>query len=350
MFFLMRSLLIIFAAASGYFIVLPITGAHLSYIGLISGVLIAIAALIFEKRIKKAPLRIVAGGAAGLITGLVAGNLIAYPITHLLAQDSYLELAVYLLANSVIGYLGLTIGMKKGEEFDASRLFAGLSRASDASSGAAGREPSAIMPAIVIDTSVIIDGRIADISETGFIDGVITVPQFVLQELQYIADSPDSLKRSRGKRGLDILAQLQKNPNVKVAITNMDFPDIKEVDAKLVALGKALGAKVLTNDSNLVKIAELQGVAVLSINRLATALRPAAMPGEIMNILVLKEGKEQGQGVGYLDDGTMVVIDNAREFLGKAVAVSITSVLQTAGGRMIFSKLKDDIKRATYQQ
>jgi len=350
MFFLMRSLLVIFAAASGYFIILPITGAHLAYIGLISGVLIAIAALIFEKRVKKTPLRIVAGGAIGLITGLVAANLLAYPVTHLLTKDSYLELAIYLLANSVIGYLGLTIGMKKGDEFDATRLFAGLSVSSHAAAGVPEPQPSAFKPSIVIDTSVIIDGRIADICETGFIDGVLTVPQFVLQELQYIADSPDSVKRTRGKRGLDILSQLQKNPNVKVMITDRDFPDIKEVDAKLVALGKALGAKVLTNDANLVKIAELQGVAVLNINRLATALKPVAMPGEVMNIIVLKEGTEHGQGVGYLDDGTMVVIDNAREFLGKAVAVSITSVLQTAGGRMIFSKLKDDMKRAAYQQ
>lgn len=346
----MRSLLVIFAAGSGYFIVLPILGSHLAYIGLISGVLIAVAALIFEGRVKKTPLRIVAGGAIGLITGLVAANLLAYPITHFFAKDSYLELAAYLLANSVIGYLGLTIGMKKGDEFDASRLFVRIFKDSNVQPSASAPPPAHSRPSIVIDTSVIIDGRIADVCETGFIDGVIIVPQFVLQELQYIADSPDSVKRLRGRRGLDILAQLQKNTKIEVQITGQDFTAIKEVDAKLVALGRELGAKVLTNDANLVKIAELQGVAVLNINRLATAMKPVAMPGEVMNIIVLKEGKEQGQGVGYLDDGTMVVIDNAREFLGKAVAVSITSVLQTAGGRMIFSKLKDEMKRAVYPQ
>lgn len=347
----MRSLLVIFAAGSGYFIVLPATGDKLAYIGLISGVLIAVAALIFEGRVKKTPLRIVAGGAIGLITGLVAANLLAYPLTHYFAKDSYLELAAYLLANSIIGYLGLTIGMKKGDEFDASRFLVRIFKDSHAQPPSAPAVVSAhSKPSIIIDTSVIIDGRIADICDTGFIDGVIIVPQFVLQELQYIADSPDSVKRLRGKRGLDMLAQLQKNTKINVQITDHDYPAIKEVDAKLVALGRELGAKVLTNDANLVKIAELQGVAVLNINKLATALKPVAMPGEVMNIIVLKEGKEQGQGVGYLDDGTMVVIDNAREFLGKAVAVSITSVLQTAGGRMIFSKLKDELRRAAYPQ
>lgn len=341
----MRSLLIIFASASGYFIILPIIGKQLAYIGLISGFLIAVAALIFEERVKKTPLRIVVGGAAGLITGLVAANLLAYPLTLSFGKNSYLELAAYLFANSVIGYLGLTIGMKKGDEFDTSRLLERLFKAVRT----AAPETAQARPSIVIDTSVIIDGRIAEVCETGFIDGVIVVAQFVLQELQYIADSSDGVKRVRGRRGLDVLQELQKSGKIEVRITDRDFHGLKEVDAKLVALAKELGGKVLTNDGNLIKIAELQGVPVLNINRLATAMKPVAMPGEVMNIIVLKEGKEYGQGVGYLEDGTMVVIDNAKEFLGKAVAVSITSVLQTAGGRMIFSKLKDEMKRPAYQ-
>ncbi|OGQ60798.1 MAG: hypothetical protein A3J24_10365, partial [Deltaproteobacteria bacterium RIFCSPLOWO2_02_FULL_53_8] len=253
----MRSLLVVFAAASGYFIALPLIGSHLAYIGLISGVLIAAAALIFEGRVKQTPLRIVAGGAIGLITGLIAANLLAYPLTLFFAKNSYLELAAYLLANSIIGYLGLTIGMKKGDEFDASRLLVRLFKDSHLQPGGPTSQPVHLKPPIVIDTSVIIDGRIADICETGFIDGAIIIPQFVLQELQYIADSPDSVKRLRGKRGLDILAQLQKNTKIEVQITGQDFPSVKEVDAKLVALGRELGAKVLTNDANLVKIAEL---------------------------------------------------------------------------------------------
>ncbi|MEK6790143.1 MAG: PIN domain-containing protein, partial [Deltaproteobacteria bacterium] len=202
---------------------------------------------------------------------------------------------------------------------------------------------------ILIDTSVIIDGRIAEVCETGFVVGALVVPQFVLQELQYIADSPDQVKRVRGKRGLDILKQIQKSSAIVVEITGKDFPEIREVDSKLVAMAKELGAKILTNDANLNKIAELQGVSVLNMNKLATAMKPVALPGEVMNILVLKEGKEQGQGIGYLDDGTMVVIDNGRDYLGKAVDVAITSVLQTTGGRMIFSKMKDDLKKPVLQ-
>ncbi|MBI5562733.1 MAG: TRAM domain-containing protein [Deltaproteobacteria bacterium] len=345
----MRTLLVIFASASGYFIILPL-GKRLALVGLVSGFLIAVAALIFEDRVKKTPLRIVAGGAIGLITGLVAANLLAYPLTLFFGNNSYLELAAYLFANSVVGYLGLTIGMKKGDEFDPSRLLVRLFKDVQAPApGLAVAGRTALSP-IVIDTSVIIDGRIAEVCDTGFIEGGIVVPQFVLQELQYIADSPDGVKRARGRRGLDILKQLQQNAKIEVSITERDFPAIKEVDAKLVALAKELRGKVLTNDGNLHRVAELQDVPVLNMNKLAAAMKPAAMPGEVMNIIVLKEGREHGQGVGYLEDGTMVVIDNAREFLGKAVNVSITSVLQTAGGRMIFSKLKDELKRPVYQQ
>ncbi|MBI5236653.1 MAG: TRAM domain-containing protein [Deltaproteobacteria bacterium] len=350
MYILMRALLVIFASASGYFIILPIIGSKLAYVGLISGLLIALAALTFEERVKKTPLKIVIGGAGGLITGLIVANLLAYPLALSLTGNRYLELGAYLFTNCVIGYIGLSIGMKKGDEFDTAWII-------DRFAGAHVRPPAEGVPAlngktkrqIVIDTSVIIDGRIAELCETGFIEGALVVPQFVLQELQYIADSPDQVKRVRGKRGLDILKQIQKSSSIIVEITEKDFHSIREVDSKLVALAKELGAKIFTNDSNLNKIAELQGVSVLNMNKLATAMKPVALPGEVMNILVLKEGKEQGQGIGYLEDGTMVVVDNGRDYLGKAVDVAITSVLQTTGGRMIFSKMKDDLKKPVLQ-
>ncbi len=332
----MRSLLVLFASASGYFITFQIAGSKFAYIGFISGLLIAALALIFEERVKRAPLRIVAGGAVGLITGLIVANLLTYPL--MINNDNrYLELSAYLLANCVIGYLGLSIGMKKGDELDGDFFKGPSSQAKAKSSG------------LIIDTSVIIDGRIAEVCETGFLDGELIVPQFVLQELQYIADSPDPVKRARGKRGLDVLKSIQSSKKVDVSITERDFPDIREVDSKLVALAKELHGKIVTNDANLNKVAELHGVNVLNLNKLATAMKPVVLPGEVMNILVLKEGKEHGQGVGYLEDGTMVVIDNAREHLGKLIDVSITSVLQTTGGRMIFSKVKEDLKRPVYQ-
>jgi uncharacterized protein YacL len=197
----------------------------------------------------------------------------------------------------------------------------------------------------ILDTSVIIDGRVADISEAGFLEGPLIIPQFVLKELQQIADSPDSLKRNRGRRGLDVLQRMQKNMEIDIQFLDQDFPKIKEVDAKIVALGKELDAKVLTNDFNLNKVAELQGVGVLNINQLANAVKPVVLPGEMMNVYILKEGKEAGQGVAYLDDGTMVVVDNARRLIGKSLDVLVTSVLQTTAGRMIFTRPKEEVER-----
>jgi uncharacterized protein YacL len=197
----------------------------------------------------------------------------------------------------------------------------------------------------ILDTSVIIDGRIVDVCETGFIEGIFILPQFILQELQHIADAADNIKRARGRRGLDILHKIQKMSNITVKIIEQDFPKIKEVDAKLVALAKLLNAKVITNDFNLNKVAELQGVSVLNINELANSLKPVVLPGETMKVFIIKEGKEYNQGVAYLDDGTMVVIENARRVIGKNADVTVTSVLQTTAGRMIFSKLKEDYER-----
>lgn len=348
---LMRILLVVFAALSGYFIVLEVGNEHLAYVGLLSGFIIAVCALVFEERVKRTPLRVVLGGAVGLIAGLVVANLITYPLVLFnILSSFYLEIAAYLLTNSVIGYLGLSVGMKKGDEVTGLNVkairdeLAGVlaaQREKEAKSAPEKEAPKKFL----LDTSVIIDGRIAEVCETGFIEGVLLAPQFVLKELQQIADSPDPVKRTRGKRGLDILRQMQSSARVSVEVTDSDRPDIREVDLKLVAIAKETGARILTNDSNLNKIAELQGVVALNINKLATSLKPVVLPGELMNIQVVKEGKEYNQGIGYLEDGTMVVIDNAREHLGKTVDVSITSVLQTTGGRMIFSKVKEDLRR-----
>ncbi len=346
----MRALLAIFASASGYLIILQVTHNNiLAYIGILSGLLIAVSAILFEERVKRTPLSIVAGGAVGLILGLVVANLLTYPLVINFFRDNlYLQLATYLFTNCIIGYIGLSIGMKKGDELGS---HFGLGNTTQAQGGTsqktAGTTPTTERRAgLIIDTSVIIDGRIAEVVETGFVDGIITVPQFVLGELQHIADSSDQMKRVRGKRGLEVLKQVQASERVTVVITDRDFPEIREVDAKLVALARDTGARILTNDSNLHKVAELQGVGVLNMNMLATAMKPVVMPGELLVITVVKEGKEQNQGVGYLEDGTMVVIDNARAYLGKTIEVTITSVLQTSGGRMVFSKPREEVRQA----
>jgi len=194
----------------------------------------------------------------------------------------------------------------------------------------------------ILDTSVIIDGRIADICDTGFIEGILVIPNFVLNELQMIADSADSIKRNRGRRGLDILNKMQKDQTIMVKISDMDFPEIHEVDAKLVKMAKVMKAMVITNDFNLNKVAEFHGVKVLNINQLSNALKPIVLPGEEMKVALIKEGKDSNQAIGYLDDGTMVVVENGRRRLGHEVDVIVTSVLQTTAGRMIFARIRED--------
>jgi uncharacterized protein YacL len=197
-------------------------------------------------------------------------------------------------------------------------------------------------PIKVVDTSVIIDGRIGDLCETGFVEGRLVVPQFVLRELQQIADSPDALRRNRGRRGFEVLQRLRRCPKVTVEVTERDFPHVRDVDRKLIELARALGGKVLTNDSGLGRVAELSGVGVLNVNELTHALKPVVLPGEAMQVQVLREGREAGQGVAYLDDGTMVVVDRGRSYLGQTVGVTVTRVLQTTAGRMIFTRLRED--------
>jgi uncharacterized protein YacL len=230
------------------------------------------------------------------------------------------------LALLLFAYVGLMLGVTRGEWFDPLSVVAYF------------RGTTTQKNVKVLDTSVIIDGRVADICETGFMDGTLVIPQFVLKELQQVADSADSLKRNRGRRGLDILQKVRKMSGIDVEISELDFPEVKEVDLKIIELAKELDAKIVTNDFNLNKVAQVRGVSVLNINELANALKPVVLPGEFMRVFILKEGKEYNQGVAYLDDGTMVVVDNARKLLGKNVDITVTSVLQTTAGKMIFGK------------
>jgi uncharacterized protein YacL len=336
---IVQYLLILSFAAGGYFIASTIVGENygLACLGSALGLLLAILFIVLEERIKKFPLRMILGGAIGSMTGLALANLLSYAFLSRYTGGSTAELSGYLLLNLALGYLGLGIGMKKGEEY----LSGGLPQ--QTKSTGMGQNPK------ILDTSVIIDGRIADICGTGFIEGTLIIPQFILQELMHIADSSDPLRRTRGRRGLDILNKIQKQVNLQVKILDQDFPQIREVDSKLVALGKKIGGTIITNDFNLNKVAELQGVPVLNINQLATALKPTVLPGEIMNVFIQREGKEPGQGVAYLDDGTMVVVDNGKRHQGKIMDVSVTSVLQTTAGRMIFTVLKEDVQESKYQ-
>ncbi|MBI4688220.1 MAG: PIN domain-containing protein [Nitrospirae bacterium] len=301
------------------------------YYGIAVGAAIGSLGVMLEMFLGKVGFGALFGGITGLSLGLIFAKLLYYPLKAFFINldDIYVPLAL----NTFFGYTGLLVGLKKGKGLVLSDIFRALK------GGPAEENPK------VIDTSVIIDGRIADICETGFIEGTFILPQFILQELQHIADSADSLKRARGRRGLDILHKIQKMSNLTVKIVDEDFPNIKEVDAKLVALAKMLGGKIITNDFNLNKVAELQGVAVLNINELSNAVKPVVLPGETMNIFIIKEGKEPNQGVAYLDDGTMVVVENARRLINKNADVTVTSVLQTTSGRMIFTKIKEDYDR-----
>jgi len=229
-----------------------------------------------------------------------------------------------------MGYIGLMVGAAKGDYLDLSAL------------GGIFSDKTVKRDYKVLDTSVIIDGRIADVAETGFLGGTLIISNFILNELQQVADSPDSSKRQRGRRGLDMLQRLRNNSKLDIQIVETDFPAVKEVDLKLIELGKQLDAVIVTNDFNLNKVAQLRGVAVLNINELANALKPVVLPGEAMRVFILKEGKEYNQGVAYLDDGTMVVVDNARRLIGKTTDISVTSVLQTTAGKMIFGRLWEE--------
>ena len=329
---------IVFVAAlvsAGYYL-RPFDGRPV--LSAVIGGVLAIFIIFFETRIRKATLKTLIGGAVGSILGIAAATLICWIISAQHAQvipeefKSFLTLTLTLF----MGYVGLVVGAVKGDYLDLAAL-----------GGIFVEKGASKAHSLILDTSVIIDGRVADIAETGFLAGTLIIPQFVLRELQQIADSADSIKRNRGRRGLDILQRLQKKKgSYEIVISEADFPDVREVDHKLIELAKQIEGKIVTNDFNLNKVAQLRGVSVLNINELANALKPVVLPGEIMRVFVLKEGKEYNQGVAYLDDGTMVVVDNARRMIGKNVDVSVTSVLQTTAGKMIFGRFNEDARQA----
>ena len=302
-------------------------------IGAVIGVVIGTGILFGEHRLQAVPLPVVLWSGVGLVSALLIAGLIGLS-TGLIgsAEHSVFSLLATLVLFLGVPYWGLRMGTRFGKE--------GL-----ADAGPVLTSVDSALKTKLLDTSVIIDGRIADLCETGFIEGTLVVPHFILQELQHISDSSDGLKRARGRRGLDILNVLQKMNNIQVQLVEDDFPHVKEVDTKLIELGKQMDGKVLTNDFNLNKVAGIQGVEVLNINDLCNALKPVVLPGETIRVFVLKEGKESGQGVAYLDDGTMVVVDHAKASIGKTVDVIVTSVLQTSAGRMIFTRLKEETER-----
>lgn len=301
-----------------------------------------------EQQLGKMPIHDVIAGAIGLAIGLIIANLLGYSFAKIPIVGDYIPV----IFSIVFGYLGITITIKKRQEltglFDFvprfMKEFAKMKEMRAGASQAPAETAKAVAPKAedkaykLLDTNVIIDGRIADICDTGFIEGTLLIPVFVLEELQHIADSSDVLKRTRGRRGLDILQRIRQSTKVKVEITNVDFDDIAEVDSKLVRLGQQVGGKIITNDYNLNKVAQLRGVEVLNINELSNAVKPVVIPGETMHVTIVKAGKEPGQGVAYLDDGTMIVVENGYHHMNESITVEVTSALQTAAGRMIFAK------------
>ena len=296
------------------------------------GAVVAAIIIGIEVRAGEASLKTLIGAAFGSILGIVGAYLIGMLIS---AQDintvpGELKTFMTIALAFFMGYIGLMLGAAKGDYLDLSAL------------GGLFSDKTVKRDYKILDTSVIIDGRIADVAETGFLGGTLIIPNFILTELQQVADSPDSSKRQRGRRGLDMLQRLRNNSKLDIQIVETDFPAVKEVDLKLIELGKQLDAVIVTNDFNLNKVAQLRGVAVLNINELANALKPVVLPGEAMRVFILKEGKEYNQGVAYLDDGTMVVVDNARRLIGKTTDIAVTSVLQTTAGKMIFGRLWEE--------
>lgn len=296
------------------------------------GAALGILIIGFEMRVKRSSLKTLIGAAVGSILGIAGAFLIGVLISIQKESAVPAEMQSFLtiVLAFFMGYVGLMVGAAKGDFLDLSAL------------GGIFSDKNIKVDYKILDTSVIIDGRIADVAETGFIGGTLIIPSFILAELQQVADSADSSKRQRGRRGLDMLQRLRNNSKLDIQIVETDFPAVKEVDLKLIELGKQLDAVIVTNDFNLNKVSQLRGVMVLNINELANALKPVVLPGEAMRVFILKEGKEYNQGVAYLDDGTMVVVDNARRLIGKTADIAVTSVLQTTAGKMIFGRLWEE--------
>jgi uncharacterized protein YacL len=321
--FLLARVLFVVAVAYAAVLVRPFS-PNLG-VNIVCGAALGLLVVIVESRLRSAEVTGLLGALIGGAIGLGLAKTIGAALFWADTTDSRVVfLHSFILL--VFPYLGIVMGARKGEWLQPARI-AGLFR----DTGPQQRYR-------ILDTSVIIDGRIADLCETGFLDGTLVIAQFVLKELQLVADSGDSLKRNRGRRGLDILQKIQKMAGVDVMISDIDFPDIREVDLKLIELARTLRGKIVTNDFNLNKVAQLRGVQVLNINELANALKPVVLPGEYMKVFILKEGKEYNQGVAYLDDGTMVVVDNARRMISRNIDVVVTSVLQTTAGKMIFGR------------
>ncbi len=321
-----RLVVILLIAAGGYFY--PPFG-----LGREAGAAAALALgavfMFLETRIRRAQFKTIWSAAAGTLLGILLGWMIG-SIYQGLFRGSPTAAFVRVFFLVIMPYIGFVIGTRKSEWLDPAHI-AGLFNGKPV-----------VRSYKVLDTSVIIDGRIADICDTSFIEGTLVVPQFILKELQLIADSSDGMKRQRGRRGLDVLDHLQKSSRVSVIISETDFPDVPDVDSKLIECAKSLGARIVTNDFNLNKVAQLQGLTVLNINELANALKPVVLPGEGMRVFILKEGKEKDQGVAYLDDGTMVVVDNSRRMIGQTIDITVTSVLQTTVGKMIFGRFNGE--------
>ncbi len=270
----------------------------------------------------------------GMIFGIISGYLLGLAIVNI--SNQFISQSIVIIFIFIMGYVGFVVGWFKSEDLSFTSTVGTQANVCNAETGFKNK---------ILDTSVIIDGRILDIVETGFLEGEMIVPKFVLQELQQVADSSDSLKRSRGRRGLDMLSHLRESKKVVITITDKDFPDVKEVDNKLLKLAKHIGGVVVTNDFNLNKIAEFQGVQVLNVNELSNAVKPIVLPNEQIKVTVIKEGKDQKQGIAYLDDGTMIVVDNGKDKIGKKVDVVVTSILQTPAGRMIFTQIVNEADR-----
>ncbi|MGB8951911.1 MAG: PIN domain-containing protein [Candidatus Aminicenantales bacterium] len=323
-----RLFIITFITAAGYFFPIFLLDRKIS-----AAIAFGLGAIIMylETRIRKTQFKIIWSSTIGTFAGVGLGWGLG-AIYQAITDDPITSTFIRIFFLIIMPYIGFLVGTQKYEWLDPAHLFRFF------------KEKSVGRSYKILDTSVIIDGRIADLCDTAFIEGTLVVPQFILKELQLVADSSDALKRQRGRRGLDILDHLQKSSQVSVIITEMDFPEIKDVDSKLIELAKHQDALIVTNDLNLNKVARLQGISVLNINELANALKPIVLPGEFMKVFIIKEGKEKDQGVAYLDDGTMVVVDNSRRMIGQNIDITVTSVLQTTVGKMIFGRYNEDVR------
>jgi uncharacterized protein YacL len=322
-----RAFILGFIVLAGYFF--PFLKLRPAVSAAAAGAL-GLVAMYLETQIRRAQFKIIWASTVGTLMGIFFGWLLG-AIYDSIVRDHPTIVFIRVFFLVIMPYIGLLIGMRRSEWLNPAHLFRFF------------QEKSVGRSFKLLDTSVIIDGRIADLCDTAFMEGTLVVPQFILKELQLVADSSDPVKRQRGRRGLDVLDHLQKSSQVSVMISDADFPDIRDVDSKLIEMAKQMDAKIVTNDLNLNKVARLQGISVLNVNELANVLKPIVLPGETMRVFILKEGKEKDQGVAYLDDGTMVVVDNSRKMIGQNIDVTVTSVLQTTVGKMIFGRYNQSL-------